>query len=62
MHQGISLLYIWVRNNYLTNLGIYLLPVASGWFLAIDRAAVRWLKIKNSDYSQKEGRASFSIG
>jgi len=41
MHQGISLLYIWVRNNYLTSLGIYLFPVASGWFLAIDRAAHR---------------------
>ena len=28
----------WVRNNFVTNLGIYLLvlPVASGWFLAID--------------------------
>jgi hypothetical protein len=28
IHRGISLLYIWVRNNYLTSLGIYLvLPV-----------------------------------
>ena len=27
---------IWVRSNYVTSLGIYLvLPVASGWFVAI---------------------------
>src|SRR6202035_4940018 len=26
---------IWVRNNYVTSLGIYLvLPIASGWFVA----------------------------
>ena len=35
IHREASLLYM-VRNNYVTSLGIYLvLPVASGWFVAI---------------------------
>jgi hypothetical protein len=36
IYIGELLRYIWVRNNSLTRLGIYLaLPVASGWFVAI---------------------------
>ena len=66
IHREASLLYM-VRNNYVTSFGIYLvLPVASGWFVAIRRCAhhrvLARLVFRTSTSTRRRGGLAEMIG